>query len=369
MRVLNLLATGKSGGIETLCNNIDKYSDIDNYWMFLFDKGEITEQMQARNPNRVFFLGYKKCELLRFISTINNTIKEYKIEIVTIHHGGTYCNLVYYLLKKMNKKIKFVRYLHSCYQDEFYLNNNFLYDRINLLCLEKALQRSDLIISVSNAVKKSFDNKFKLQNKRRIVIYNGIDINFFKERKKKVKGQTIRIIYIGRLVKVKGIERLIKAMYYCVYKKKLDVKLTIVGDGIERNNLENVANELNLEKNIEFVGTQSDVIKYLDKSDVFVYPSIWNEAFGISVVEAMARGCIPIVSNRGGLLEIITDKMNGFILENDSEKLLADKIEEIYYMKDKEKIILNAIRTSKKFSINNTIKCLNKAYVELLNRD
>ena len=84
---------------------------------------------------------------------------------------------------------------------------------------------------------------------------------------------------------------------------------------------------------VNFVGTQTNVIEWLDKADIFVYPVIWKEAFGISVVEAMSRGCIPIVTKKGGLPEIIDDEVNGFIISKCDREELAQKITNIIQKK------------------------------------
>lgn len=229
MKILNLLASGDCGGIESLCNNIDKFSDMDNYWVFLFQGGVIQEEMEKRNPLKVYKLFYKKYNLYKYIKEINEICKKEKIDIINIHHGGTYCNIIYTILKKKNSNIKFVRTIHSCYEDKYYLEKNDLKNKLILYFLNKALQESDLIIFVSNAVKKSFEEKFELTEKNRIVIYNGIPNNFFDlpqiERKnKKIKD----IVYIGRLEKAKGVDILIDAFSKLV-KENNDVNLTIVG--------------------------------------------------------------------------------------------------------------------------------------------
>ena len=100
----------------------------------------------------------------------------------------------------------------------------------------------------------------------------------------------------------------------------------------------------------------------LDRSDIFVYPSIWEEAFGISVVEAMARGCVPIVSNKGGLPEVVDYNKN--YLFNDEIEL---EKELKYTINNSKKIdIMRIIDNAKKFKIENTIKQLSFEYKKLL---
>ncbi len=363
MKVLNLLASGNPGGIESLCNNIDKYSKYENYWVFLFDGGKIANEMKKRNPDNVCVLKYKKYQYIKYIKTINDMCKNYKIDIVNIHHGGTYCNIIYTRLQKMNPNIKFVRSLHSCYEDKYNLKGNFISDAITLHYLNKALRISDLIVCVSNAVKETYEEKFDLKNRNTVVVYNGIGNEFFEKKianKDKIKNRYLQIIYVGRLVKTKGVDILINAMANLI-ERNYKVKLTIVGEGTEREYLENLVNDLKIQDNVFFAGTQLNVIEWLDKSDVFVYPSVCKEAFGISVVEAMARGCIPLVSNKGGLPEVVGyDKR--FLFNNEEE--LKDKLEKFIMNKNDVKT-QEIIDLSKKFSIENTISKLEGEYIKI----
>lgn len=363
MNVLNLLAAGSHGGIESLCNNIDKNSRINNYWVFMFYGGKIAEEMKQRNPENVFILGYPKRQCRKYIETINDICVKLKIDIVTLHHGGTYCNLIYTKLKKKNPNIKFVKYLHSCYEDKYNLEGKFIKDKVILYYINKMLQISDSIISVSNAVKKSYEEKFNIKSKNKVVIYNGIADEFFNKELKDRKpfdGRTVKIIYVGRLVKEKGIDILIDAVSQLI-QEGYDISFTIVGDGTERKTLESKVLQENLQNNIKFVGSQTNVIDWLDNADIFVYPSICEEAFGISVVEAMARGCIPIVSNKGGLPEVVGN--NEKYLFN-SEKELNLKIKNM--IKENEIDNARTIELAKKFSIKIAIENLKKVYDNLI---
>ena len=369
MKVLNLLASGRSGGIETLCNNIDKYGNIDNFWVFLFDGGKIADEMNTRNPNKVYILKYNKYKLFKFIRKITDICKKNKIDIINIHHGGTYCNLLFTALKKYNKDIKFVRTLHSCYEDKYNLSKNFISNKLNLYYLNKALQESDLIVCVSKAVMKTYENKFNIRNKKRVVIYNGIDNIFLKDSNREYdSNRKNHLIYVGRIEKVKGIDILIDA-FSILYKNHKEIDLTIVGTGSQYETLKEKCKYLKINDKVFFIGEKTSVKDYLDKSEIFIYPSIWEEAFGISVVEAMARDCIPITFNKGGLLEIITNNKNGFLVNEVSIDKLANTIEEVINMDENKRrlIVNNTNETAKKFTVNNTIKELEKEYNNLVN--
>ena len=368
MKVLNILATGGIGGIETLCNNIDKLNKIDNYWYFFKKGGEIATQIQKRNPDKTFILNYGKFSIIKVIKEISMICKKEKIDIVTIHHGGTYCNMIYYYLKKINPNIKFIRFLHACYEEKYILERNFISRKLYLYYINKALQNSDLIISVSNAVQKSFEEKFDINKKKKVVIYNGIDEKFLNtpiKEKSHLENETYKIIYVGRLEKVKGVDILIKAIDYLL-KDKYNVKLTIVGGGTERKNLEELSKKLKVDHIVNFIGKKENVIKWLDEADIFVYSSVWEEAFGISVVEAMARECIPITFYKGGLPEIIRNGENGFFSYNVTEYDLANTIKKCISCKTKEQIKKSAKETAQKYTIKNTVERLEKEYNSIM---
>ena len=266
------------------------------------------------------------------------------------------------MLKNRLPNLKYVRYFHSSYDKYWEGRSNIIKDIVIKIVMQKAINKSDLLIFISKAVKETFNKSFNLKNKKSAVIYNGINEKFFNQEQKNKKNKN-NLIYVGRIEKVKGLNLLLEA-FEKVYEKHDDSKLTIVGSGNELNSLKNKAQNLKSVNNITFTGRQNNVIEWLDKSDIFVYPSIWEEGFGISVIEAMSRGCIPLTFNKGGLPEIISNAKNGFIVKNTNSNDLADAILKIIEMNENEKqiIVKEAIETSKKFTIEKTVQSLTKKY-------
>ena len=216
------------------------------------------------------------------------------------------------------------------------------------------LNKSDFIIFISQAVKNSFEKNFKVK-KHNKVIYNGIPEYFFENVKEK-SNKNNNITYVGRLSKVKGVDALIEA-FNLIHGKYKNIKMTITGDGEEKEKLHNMTIKLKLNNNIEFTGRKDDVIPILDKTDIFIYPTVWEEGFGISVIEAMARGCIPITFNTGGLKEIITNNVNGILVKDINVDSLAKAIEKVINLpkEKKEKMIKETKKRAKDFKIDKTI--------------
>ena len=319
---------------------------MDNHWMFIFGGGIIADEIQKQNKEKVKILNEKK-NFFRIIKKITKYCKENKIEIITVHHGGIYTNLIYIALKFMNKNLKFVRYLHSCFETD--IKNATIKEKIDKIVLQKAIDKSDLIVCVSNAVKVTHDNNLKLKGKRVEVIYNGINGLFLEDdvigRRYNINGN-FNFIYVGRLERVKGVDILLDA-FPMVKSKYKNIKLVVIGDGTQLENLKQKAKDNNIDENVEFLGKQVDVKKWLDKADIFIYPVVWEEAFGISVVEAMSRGVIPITFKRGGLPEIIDSEKNGYLVDKIDSKDLANKIVEILNNYELNKMREAAIKTSK----------------------
>jgi glycosyltransferase involved in cell wall biosynthesis len=112
-------------------------------------------------------------------------------------------------------------------------------------------------------------------------------------------------LFLGRLSPEKGVWQLLQAWHLL---KHGTAKLVIAGDGPERARLEHVSREQGL-KNVEFRGYVSgrDQVTLWQGARALIVPSIWEEPFGLVVLEAWAHGRPALVSNRGGLPEIVTD--------------------------------------------------------------
>lgn len=114
------------------------------------------------------------------------------------------------------------------------------------------------------------------------------------------------LVFVGRLVSDKGVDLLISALDLLARRGR-HVRLTVVGDGPEREALHRQARASNLADRIEFVGhrTGSDLAATLNAHRVLVVPSVWEEPFGVVVLEALACGCVPLVAHSGGLPEAV----------------------------------------------------------------
>ena len=163
----------------------------------------------------------------------------------------------------------------------------------------------------------------KLFSKKSSVLYNIIDLKQVWEKRDQDKNTyQYDMIYIGRLTYQKNPQRL---MQVCALakKKKPDIRLAVVGTGELDEEIKTLCVELGLEKNVDFLGFQSNPMKMLSDSRCMILTSRW-EGTPMCALEAMALG-VPVISTpTDGLVDLLEDGVTGFLCENDQD--LVDKI-------------------------------------------
>ena len=112
--------------------------------------------------------------------------------------------------------------------------------------------------------------------------------------------------------------------------QELSVMLHIVGDGPERQRLENMVHVEGTENSVQFHGFQPDIVRYLNTADVLIMPSR-TEGMPMALIEAAATGLPIIASNVGGIPEIVTHSFNGLLVQPDDPHELKQAIETMVF--------------------------------------
>ena len=184
--------------------------------------------------------------------------------------------------------------------------------------------RAPLVISHQSPIMQTFKKKYKLwlankipilnigcsryvaeQYQNSVTIHNSynhlqfVNTTPYAER----KGE---LVYLGRLVSIKGVDTLLHALHL-LKQQDCRPKLTIIGDGEERENLMAFTQTLDLATQVNFVGKKmgNNLVEALNEHKIMVVPSKWREAFGIVALEGIACGLAIIASEGGGLKDAV----------------------------------------------------------------
>ncbi|MEK9151118.1 MAG: glycosyltransferase family 4 protein [Patescibacteria group bacterium] len=159
------------------------------------------------------------------------------------------------------------------------------------------------------------------------VIHNGIDSNHFSPRPE-ARPEDAFIITLGasRVTMRKGVQYLIEAVSMLVAKSP-QIRLKILGDGDDKERLENMVKVMKLESHVMFLGRipREETAPYYQEASVFVLPS-QNEGMSNALLEALASGLPIIATDTGGSKELVADGENGFIVKMRSAEDIAEKL-------------------------------------------
>lgn len=230
-------------------------------------------------------------------------------------------------------------------------------------CNEWIFRNVDYVIAQSKITKEKTQYYYKC-NKEIAVIPLAHDIIEFKACTREKIGLDSNekyVISVGRLIKRKGYEFLIRAMQYVE-----TAHLLIIGEGPEHKNLNELVIKLGLEERITLLGAKygDEKFQYLDNCDLFVLSSVY-EPFGIVIQEAMQVG-LPIIStDDGGAKDMIEENINGLFIKYGNVKELAHCIN--YILSDQN--LCNRMSECNKLKINNySTEKIGGIYLEILSK-
>jgi glycosyltransferase involved in cell wall biosynthesis len=260
-----------------------------------------------------------------------------------------------------NKKVKLITTLHG---SDVSLFSNFFGKAIKSFTLKHTDKLSVVGIELKNQIQENFNYKNEI-----FVYPMGTDTNIFNFQET-TKSKHKQILFVGRLIKEKGIYVLLEALSQ-LKKYHSDIQLHIIGEGNEKMHIQEKIKQLGLVKNIIFHGQilHSELPHYFSMVDIFVLPS-FSEGFGLVLTEAMACRCITVCSNIKIFKNLIDDEINGFIIKKNTPTELATTILKIFNLSEIQKE--NVKDAARKKIINNydtkiTLSNYKNLYLQVLN--
>ena len=191
--------------------------------------------------------------------------------------------------------------------------------QLDLNLAKSAYQCADKLIAVSHALAANLKNNFQVEA---TVIPNIVDVSQFQYVERTPKDD-FTFISVGNLVKIKGFDQLLEA-FAEAFKADNAVKLSIVGDGPELENLQNTVTRLNLNGKVSLLRTigRNRIKSFYQEGDAFVLAS-HSETFGVVFIEAMATGLPVIATSCGGPNDIVTENAGYLIPVDDRQALVS----------------------------------------------
>ena len=243
---------------------------------------------------------------LRALPRLKRTVREFKPNLMHAHFATSYGLL--------GSLTGFHPYILSVWgSDVFEFPINASWKR---KLLEFNLRRSDLILSTSKAMATEVN---KYTRNEVLVTPFGIDTEIFKplDAKSLFNQEDIVVGTIKSLEEIYGIDYLIKSFTEVLRKYPgIPLKLLIVGKGSQEESLRALTRELGIESKTTFTGwvNHNQVVDYYNMLDIYCALSICNESFGVAVLEASACELPVIVTDKGGLPEVVERDVTGLII-------------------------------------------------------
>ena len=360
MNIVHLQLFGYIGGMQTICREIFFQSKQKNYFYFLFEGGPISSQI-AEAGGEVIIEHAPHHFFVKSLFHFVKFCKKNKIDVVICHAGSPIAWIHMIVASFLLKGVKFGVYEHGDIIDM--TGTSGIKCEISKKIMKTAIGRADFVAAVSEFVKKRNKEILGISLKKVHVVYNGIQPEKF-YREKITPHSTFRIVYVGRIFRKKGVHLLVDAAK--LLPPHMDWEINIIGEGEDVPRLSEKVKQYGLESHVLFRGPQADVAKWVKQMDLFVHPAIWEEGFGITLIEAMAASVPCIGFRKGALPEIIRHGENGYLIDSVSADALAKQIcfcYELFKKGQYDRLRENARRTGAGFSIQKTVETLENLYI------
>lgn len=250
------------------------------------------------------------------------------------------------------KKTKHLFTTHSMGYRLFY----GLKKKIMKLCFRKGIV---IPVAICDTVKQSIVDAYQLDTSKIECIYNGVDTDSFYKQSYE-RDDNFSFVCVGTLYHIKNHDllidafRIVKEMHQCS-------RLVLVGDGELKDALKAKVEDYNLSDSVEFVGNQPNVRLFLSRADAYCCSSK-VEGLPISVLEAMSCSLPVVTTPAGGVVDIVKNGLNGFIVEPDAVKYAEKMLELIDNPQLRTSMADESRRTAQEFSLKQCAKSYEDLY-------
>ena len=322
MKLLFVITSLENGGAERVCASLANYFSTKHEVEILYFSGEIFYEISP------------KVKLNKF--TRNSRIPRLAAKLLAIRKRAKDADCVISFMDSTNiLSIIATAFLGR----KLIISEHSAHDFVGLKW--RVLRRIFYPFASALTVLSRSDFSYYSFVKNKAIIYNpSIFKPSFGGQKEKL------IIFVGRLEPVKGCDIFLRAL---ALLKLDDFKVLVLGSGSQKQSLQNLSEKLGL-KNLEFLGSVSDIQSYYKKAKILVSSSRF-EGLGNALIESAFFDCIRVATPTAGALELLEDGKNGFISSDFSEQALAKAI--LKALNADESVLENTRAESEKFRLEN----------------
>lgn len=363
MKILHIHPSLAGGGIEAmicgLANEMAKTEDVTVCSIFEPKETDVFYKKLSEDVKKVTCHKNKEGFSIKEIIRVTNIIRKGKYDAVNMH--GFMYYYMFAIVLSFFSNTRFFYTVHSSADRESYSWDTKLFK------LKKFFFRKKIVcpITISHVSKDSFTRVYHCDSK---LIYNGIptprigteDVISpyrFTER-------TRVFIHPGRISKAKN-QGVLCQVFKALIDEGEDIVLLIAGSADNTEILSAIAPLFC--KRIVYLGVRSDIPQLLAQSDAMCLSSIW-EGLPVTLLEAIAVGCIPICTPVGGIVNVINDGENGLLSSSSSENDYRHAIKRFLAMSDEERRMMGkrAVSSFDKYKIEHTAQEYIKHYQDSL---
>lgn len=323
--VIHILSGLEFGGIENLCLQVVRHSpkNVKNILIYLNSSRQQMLPTFQQVPNlAIIEQPYNPNAKLRFIHNLTETFKKYQPKAVFIYPFS-----VLHILISVAARLASVPTIAVHAGNPPPRNSSQRYKWRILVQASRWLGVS--IHCCSQTVHKQFQSLGKLP-RGSFPIPNGCNVEEIAQRANQTRQQrlysgTIIIGMVARLNAIKDHETLIRS-FALVQKQFPNTTLWIIGDGENKPQLQNLARELEVDKQVVFWGSRSDVPELLGQMDIYAFSTTVNEGFGIALIEAMAAKLPIIATDVAACREVLANGKAGLLVPQKNPEALANTL-------------------------------------------
>lgn len=359
MKVMQIIPNLCLAGAEVMCTNLAislKRIGVDVIVVSLFkEETYLTERLRDEKINVLYLNKHLGMDFSIF-RKLNLIIRKEHPDVI---HTHLYV-LPYVFPVALINKIKVFHTVHSvANKEQRFIGRKFAHILFNYFHV--------IPVALSKKIQETICEEYNLCENRVPIIFNGEDLSLYICKKNYSIKEKIYILHVGRFVETKNQMMIIDALmeffyeYPCAEIHFLGNCNTELGKECKER-----VNASDLRDRFYFEGVKGDVSTFFAKADVFILPSLY-EGIPMTIIEAMASGLPIIASNRGGIGDMITDGVDGILIEPDKTHFL-DALKKLTVNEKLRKFLgLNARKKSMEFDSSSMAREYLKLYSECLN--